>query len=57
MPKTFQVPVWFNLNHIWFNIEAETQDEAWHIVVEQMMGKHVDYVVEEPVEISDDNEE
>jgi len=45
--RTYQVPVWFN-------IQAETQEEAWQIV-NDMMGMHVDYVVEEPVEIGEDN--
>lgn len=47
MSKTFQVPVWFN-------VQAETQQEAWEIVSE-MMGMHVDYVVEEPVEIGEND--
>jgi hypothetical protein len=51
--KTFQVPVWFN-------IQAETQEEAWQQVQTQLthytpMPSHWEYVVEEPVEISEDN--
>jgi hypothetical protein len=45
MSKTFQVPVWFN-------IQAENAEEAWEIVSNKM-GMQVDYVVEEPVEIGE----
>jgi hypothetical protein len=51
--KTFQVPVWFN-------IQAETQEEAWQQVQTQLthytpMPSQWEYVVEEPVEIVEDS--
>ena len=43
--KTFQVPVRVN-------IQAKTYGDAWEIVnnMADMMGSHIDYVVEKPIE-------
>ena len=47
--KTFQVPVWFN-------IQAETQDEAWERIMQMMQHRsEYDFVVEEPVEIPEED--
>lgn len=53
MPKTFQVPVWFN-------VQAETQEEAWMIIANMTVNpltlKAWDFTVEEPVEITETEE-
>jgi len=52
--KTFQVPVWFN-------VTADNHDEAWEIVIAEMNKLNPitdvawEWVVEEPVETSEDN--
>ena len=51
--KTFQVPVWFN-------VQAEDQEDAWRKIADLMddklfLGVHQDWTVEEPVEIRDDD--
>jgi hypothetical protein len=50
--KTFQVPVWFNVN-------AEDKDTAWEMIIAQMvaMGKYdqlPEWVVEEPVDVTNE---
>ena len=53
--KTFQVPVWFN-------VQAEDQEHAWQ-KIERLMNYNLpaqqhmltDWVVEEPVEISEED--
>ena len=51
--KTFQVPVWFN-------VQAEDQEDAWRKIADLMddklfLGVHQDWTVEEPVEIRDED--
>lgn len=49
--KTFQVPVWFN-------VQAETQEDAWEFVIQEMVrlvgSNSAEWVVDEPVEIKDE---
>lgn len=50
---TYQVPVWFN-------IQANTQEEAWSIAANAMMDaeKHdqlPEYIVEEPIATPEEN--
>ncbi len=45
--KTFQVPVWFN-------VQAETQEDAWREVWEKISDMDGDWIVEEPVEITEE---
>jgi len=52
--RTFQVPVWFN-------VQAETQDEAWGEVMRLMthevpMPIDWSYVVEEPVDVTSEED-
>lgn len=51
MAKTFSVPVHFE-------IEAETQHEAWEKILElmQSLGKPALYCVSEPIEITEEKE-
>jgi len=48
--KTFQVPVWFN-------VQAEDQEQAWERIMQMMQHRsEYDFVVNEPVEINDEEE-
>ena len=50
--KTFQVPVWFN-------VQSETQDDAWEFVIQEMVRlvgtNSAEWVVEEPIEIKEND--
>ena len=50
--KTFQVPVWFN-------VQSETQDDAWEFIIQEMVRlvgtNSAEWVVEEPVEIREED--
>ena len=50
--KTFQVPVWFN-------VQAEDQEDAWEFVIQEMVrlvgSNSAEWVVEEPVEIREED--
>lgn len=50
--KTFQVPVWFN-------VQAETQEGAWQLIANMIYEQEKndqlpEYTVEEPVEIEEE---
>lgn len=46
--KTFQVPVWFN-------VQAEDQEDAWRQVWEKISDMDGEWTVEEPVEIREED--